>query len=199
MKKVIIKNLAGVQTHGAEMQDPSAWVSECVLHDVWGKKERQVLHKDEPGAEAYDEADVLEEIVVVDVPEVEPVLISEAIPEVPGTPAIPAIPAVMDEAGNIVQAEIPEVPEVPAIPAVPAVYSEAIPAVTHKEVKLRAEYTIEIIDISAEAALAECLAKRKAEYPTAEEFLNVFFDGGESGLASLHAKRLEIKAKYPKP
>jgi hypothetical protein len=91
----------------------------------------------------------------------------------------PAIDEVVNESGEVVQ--------------------EAIPAVTVKMVKLRAEYTVEIVDISAEAALAECLAKRKAEYPTAEEFLNVFFDGGESGLASLHAKRLEIKAKYPKP
>jgi hypothetical protein len=187
MKKVLIKNKAGIQTHGAEMEDPTAWVAECVAQNVWGKKERQVLHKDEPGAEAYDEADVLEEIVVVDIPAVEPILIRDEIL------AAPAIPAVMDDAGNIVQAEVPEVF------AAPALYSEAVPAKTHKEVKLRAEYTVEIIDISAETALAECLAKRKAEYPTAEEFLNVFFDGGEAGLASLHAKRLEIKAKYPKP
>jgi hypothetical protein len=180
MKKFIVKNKYGI-IGKAEAEDPTTIISEGIAGNWWGKPERQVLHKDEPGAEPYDDADVLEEIVIEDIPAIPPQIISEA---------VPAIPAVMDEAGNIVQAEIPEVP---------AVYSEEIPAKTHKEVKLRAEYTIEIIDISAETALAECLAKRKAEYPSAEEFLNAFFDGGEAGLASLHAKRLEIKAKYPKP
>lgn len=65
--------------------------------------------------------------------------------------------------------------------------------------KLPAEYSIEIIDITAEHALAQCLAKRKAEYPTAEQFLNAFFDGGDAAIEELKAKRLEVKAKYPKP
>ena len=62
-----------------------------------------------------------------------------------------------------------------------------------------ADYTIEIVDISAEAALQNCLASRKAEYPSAEQFLNAYFDGGEQALAELQAKRLAVKAKYPKP
>jgi hypothetical protein len=64
---------------------------------------------------------------------------------------------------------------------------------------LPAEYTVEITDISAEHALEECISKRKSEYPSAEEFLNAFFDGGEAALAELQAKRLLVKAKYPKP
>jgi hypothetical protein len=64
---------------------------------------------------------------------------------------------------------------------------------------LPADYTVEITDISAEYALMECISKRKAEYPSAEEFLNAFFDGGEAALAELQAKRLLVKAKYPKP
>jgi hypothetical protein len=64
---------------------------------------------------------------------------------------------------------------------------------------LPAEYTVEITDISSEHALAECISKRKSEYPSAEEFLNAFFDGGEQALAALQAKRLAVKAKYPKP
>ena len=64
---------------------------------------------------------------------------------------------------------------------------------------LPAEYTVEITDISTEHALAECISKRKSEYPSAEEFLNAFFDGGETALAELQAKRLLVKAKYPKP
>lgn len=130
MKKVTIIQKNGQHTFN-ELEEPSAWIAECVTSNAWGLPERWVLHKDEPMAPAYDEADVLEERIVEDMPAVEAVLISEA---------IPGSPAVMDEAGNIVQAEIPETP---------AVYSEAIPARTHKEVKLRAEYTVEIEDITA--------------------------------------------------
>jgi hypothetical protein len=64
---------------------------------------------------------------------------------------------------------------------------------------LPAEYTVEITDISAEHALKECVAKRKVEYPSPEEFMNAYFDGGEAALAELQTKRLAIKQKYPKP
>ena len=100
MKKVIIKNLEGIQTHGAEMEDPIAWIAECVASNAWGQPE---------------------------------------------------------------------------------------------------EYTVEIVDITAEHALAECIESRKSEYPTPEEFMNAYFDGGPSALGVLMGKRLEIKAKYPKP
>lgn len=65
--------------------------------------------------------------------------------------------------------------------------------------KIPAEYTIEIIDITSEHALQQCIQNRKAEYPTPEEFMNAFFDGGDEAVQALQAKRLEIKAKYPKP
>lgn len=158
MKKVIVKNLEDIQTHGAQMEDPAAWIAECVASDAWGKKERLVLHKDEPMSEVYDEADVLEEVDVVMSPE---------------------IPAVMNDAGEIVQ--------------------EAIPAVVKKHVKLRAQYTVEIVDVTAEHELAQVIAARKAEYPSPEEFMNAYFDGGEAALDALRASRLSIKAKYPKP
>jgi hypothetical protein len=64
---------------------------------------------------------------------------------------------------------------------------------------LPAEYTIEIVDITTEHALRECIANRKMEYPTPEEFMNAFFDGGDEAISELQAKRLAIKAKYPKP
>jgi hypothetical protein len=136
MKKVTIKNLAGIQTHGAEMEDPTAWIAECVAVNAWGKPERWVLHKDESMAEGYDEADVLEE------------------------------------------------------------KTEEHDARSVKMVKLKAEYTIEIEDISQEHELREVIQNRIAEYPSAAEFLNAFFDGG---LDLLREKRLAVKAKYPKP
>lgn len=66
-------------------------------------------------------------------------------------------------------------------------------------VMLPAEYTVEITDITQEHALKECIANRKAEYPTMEEFLNAYFDGGEVAVQELQAKRIAVKAKYPKP
>lgn len=109
------------------------------IHHFWGKPERFVLHKDELGAEAYEDSDVIEEKVE------------------------------QDSLG-----------------------------VERKYVKLKAEYTISIEDITEEHNLQQVIAKRKAEYPSAEEFMNAFFDGGDEALAALQAKRLEIKAKYPK-
>jgi len=156
MKKVIVKNLAGEQTHGAEMLDPTQWIADCVANKYWGLPERWVPHKDEGGV--YDDADVLDERMVE---------------------VSPAVAEVVNDANEVVQ--------------------EAIPAVMKKEVKLKAEYSVEIVDISAQVALENCMAARKAEYPTPEEFMNAFFDGGEEAVAALQAKRLAIKQKYPKP
>ena len=116
MKKVIIKNLAGQQTHGAELLDPTAWIAEGVANNWWGKPERWVPHKDEGGE--YDEADVLDERII----ELSP-----------GSPLIPEQPAVY-EGGSLVSEAVPMIPEVQAI--------------TQKQVKLRAEYSVQIEDIS---------------------------------------------------
>jgi hypothetical protein len=117
MKKVIIKNLVGVQTHGAEMADPTAWIAECVLANMWGLPERPEL----------------------------------------------------DEMGEPTGVMLP------------------------------AEYSIEIEDITSEYNLQQVIAARKAEYPSPEEFMNAFFDGGEEAIEQLRLKRLEIKSRHPKP
>lgn len=64
---------------------------------------------------------------------------------------------------------------------------------------LAAEYTVEIEDITAEHALKQAIANRRKEYPSAEDFLNAYFDGGQAALDALQVQRLAIKAKYPKP
>jgi hypothetical protein len=64
---------------------------------------------------------------------------------------------------------------------------------------LSAEYVVEIEDITAEHELDLVIAARKAEYPSAEDFLNAFFDGGDEALEELRQKRLAVKSKYPKP
>lgn len=140
MKKVIIKNLQGIQTHGAEMLDPTQWIQQGISENWWGKPDRWVLEKTDPQAqEQYDDADVLE---------------TEAREGVSGLKTW---------------------------------------------VKLRAEYTIEILDVTFDHALQECIQNRIRAYPSPEEFLNAFFDGPEIALDLLRQRRYEVKAKYPKP
>jgi hypothetical protein len=140
MKKITVTKKDG--TLAALFQADSISEQEALnsIHHFWGKPERWVLHKDELMAEAYDDADVLEEEM-----------------------------------------------------------RDTLDGVAQKWVKLKSEYTVEIEDITAQHALAEVIAKRVAEYPSAEEFLNAFFDGGQAALDALQAARLAVKAKYPKP
>jgi len=117
MKKVIIKNLAGIQTHGAEMPDPSQWIADCVANNYCGLPEREEL----------------------------------------------------DDLGNFTGKILPP------------------------------EYTIEIIDITYEHELDKVVQKRRSLYPSPEEFMNAFFDGGEEAIEELRQRRLEVKENNPKP
>lgn len=157
MKKVSIKNKEGVVGWGTEMLDPTQWIADCIASNAWGKPERWVLHKDEPMAEAYDEADVLEERIVED---------------------MPAMDAVMDDAGAIVQ--------------------EAIPARTHKEVKLRAEYTVEIEDISAMVELQK-LSTEALRYLESTDWMIIReIDAGIPCPAEVKQARAEARTKVVK-
>lgn len=181
MKKVIITNKSGIEIGFVQTISPDAFIQTGVNLNTWGLPERWVLAE-----EGQDEADIIERATREVSPAIEAVL--ELV-----EPAVEAKDAVLDQEGNVVE---------PAVEAKEAVYKEvspAVPAVTEEWVKLRADYTIEIVDITAEHQLAEVLAKRKAEYPSAEEFLNAYFDGGDAAVQELNAKRLAIKAKYPKP
>ena len=76
---------------------------------------------------------------------------------------------------------------------------------TTEYVTLKAEYEITITDLTKDAGwlLSECLRKRKAEYPTVEEIVEALMEKyGENRpekFAELHAKRMAVKLKYPKP
>lgn len=63
------------------------------------------------------------------------------------------------------------------------------------------EFTVEIVDISQDYdyLLSECFKNRLAEYPSPQDFMNAFFDGGDVAIQELQANRLLIKSKYPKP
>lgn len=174
-----------------QSEDPQAKLDALFASGACGKPERWVLHKDELGAEAYDDVDVLEERTDVLQPAVDAVM--ELV-----SPAIPAVDAVLDEQGVEIS---------PAVPAVNAAYSEvshAVPAVVQKWVKLKAEYTIEIIDLDQdpEYLLQQCHTKRQAEYPSLGEFADAFVkmqNGDASQMEAYVAACLAVKAKYPKP
>ena len=163
MKKIIVKNKVGVAGWGAQMEDPTAWIAECVAVNAWGKPERWVLHKDEllltgysaeQVAEAYVDADVLEERTN----EIEP-----------------AVEAVLDDQGVEV--------------------SPAIPAVTQKWVKLKAEYTIEIDDITAQVAQDAINAEALAYLASTDWLVIREVDAGTPCPADIKAERAAARAR----
>jgi hypothetical protein len=173
----------------------NVWFSDSGLNEThyepcFGKPERVVLHKDELGAEPYDDADVLEELQV----ELQPAI--DAVVEL--QPAVEAKEAVLDEEGNVLE---------PAVEAKEAVFREispAVPAVIQKQVRLKAEYQIEIIDLlqDPEYLLQQCHNKRMAEYPSLGEFADAFVkmqNGDSTQMDAYVALCLAVKAKYPKP
>ena len=107
----------------------------------------------------YDEADVLDERIEIIVPAV---------------PYKEEIPAVYD-GGNLIAEAIPPVPEVPAV--------------TQKQVKLRAEYSIEITDISAQLE-QERINKESLDYLASTDWLVIReMDSGVACPAEIKAAR----------
>jgi len=46
MKKVIVKNLIDIQIYGAELEDPTVWIADCIASNAWGLPERPELDAD---------------------------------------------------------------------------------------------------------------------------------------------------------
>ena len=150
MKKYkVIK--AGVQISGWTSDEN---LDETYWQESFGKPERWVLHKDEPMAEAYDEADVLEEVI-------------EEIH--------PAVEAVLDDQGVEV--------------------SPAIPAVTQKKVKLKAEYTIEIEDITAQVEQQRVNQEALAYLASTDWYIIREIDQGTPCPAEVKAERAAARAR----
>ena len=59
-----------------------------------------------------------------------------------------------------------------------------------------AQSTVTYSDITYYKLLEGCIGSRKEKYPTPEDFLNAWFDGG---IDDLELRRMAIKATYPKP
>lgn len=152
MKKVIVKNKVGLIEWGAQLEDPSEWIAKCVAANAWGKPERWVLHKDELGAEAYDEADVLEE-------KTEEVTHSV----VAGEGAEPS---------SLVKSQ--------------------------KWVKLKAEYTVEIEDITAQVAQEVINAEALAYLASTDWMIIREMDAGVPCPAEIKAERAAARARIVK-
>lgn len=182
MKQITIKNLAGIQTHGAQMEDPSEWIAKCVAQNAWGKPERWVLHKDELGAEVYDEADVLEEKIE----EVQPPI--DAVVELVEA-AVEAKEAVLDEDGNILEE---------AIEAKEAVYREISPAqaaITRKLVKLKSEFTVEIEDITEKVAQEKINSESLSYLASTDWYIIREIDSGTPCPEEIKQLRAEARSK----
>jgi hypothetical protein len=119
-----------------------------------GLHERWVLHKDELMAEAYDDADVLEEEL---------------------RELTPAVDAVLDDQGVEV--------------------SPAVPAVMQKWVKLKAEYTVEIEDITAQVAQDAINAEALAYLASTDWLIIREVDAGVPCPADIKTLRAEARAK----
>lgn len=68
-------------------------------------------------------------------------------------------------------------------------------------VLLKADYTIEVIDLDTDYdwLLNECHRKRKEEYPPYEDYLDAVVKNDEVQKQEYIDKCLEVKRKYPKP
>lgn len=107
----------------------------------------------------YDDADVLDERIEI------------LVPAVPYQEEVPAVYS----GGNLIAEAIPAVPEVPAV--------------TQKQVKLKAEYTVEITDISAQLE-QERINKESLDYLASTDWLVIReMDSGVPCPAEIKAAR----------
>ena len=61
-----------------------------------------------------------------------------------------------------------------------------------------AEYTIEIIDITAEHEDEMAILNRKREYPPIDEIVEALIEDNQAKILEIRAKREAVKLKYPK-
>lgn len=107
-------------------------------------------------------------------------------------------PAIEAFEGVEAQPEVPELKEWRVIDQTQGQESELELWLSGNLHKYKRGDIAEYHDLSYEQALQDCMNNRKSEYPSAEEFLNIYFDSNKD-FSELELKRLAIKAKYPKP
>lgn len=95
--------------------------------------------------------------------------------------AVAEVPAVMNEQGEIVQEAIP-----------------AIPEVSHKEVKLKAEYTCEMIDVTAQVNQNKINSESLAYLASTDWYIIREMDSGVQCPADIKQARNEARARIVK-
>lgn len=201
------------------------WKNQEISNNSWGKPEREIV----AGSEDYDEVDIISNrSEQVQVGQINYVTIkTEILPErdiVEFSQTYEESDVIKretisytDHNGNIIEEnhvtlkatynepeEIVEFSKPYKDEEIISIRSEDIYSTT-EYITLKAEYEITITDLTKDAGwlLSECLRKRKAEYPTVEEIVEALMEKyGENRpekFAELHAKRMAVKLKYPKP
>jgi hypothetical protein len=172
MKKInIYKKDNSILSPNNIYEDPTNWINNCINTNSWGKPERWVLAKE---------------------------LLENGNPE---EPEHWMWHSEHYEESDVLQTEIRVrkyiVNEINELGHTIEVEKEE----SENWVLLKADYTIEIIDLDEDYdwLLSECHRKRKAEYPDSGEFLDAIVKGDEEQKQMYIDKCLEVKRKYPKP
>lgn len=171
MKKVNVINIKTNQVYGGQYENPTEWINNCIINNYWGLPERWVQAK-----ELMENGNTNEPehwMWHSEYYEDSDVIQTEE-------RNITYITNEVNELGHTVEVEK-----------------------TKKEnwVLLKADYTIEIIDLEQDYnwLLSECYRKRKEEYPKMEDYLDGVVKNDEEQKREYIDKCLEVKRKYPKP
>lgn len=157
MKKIKIVNHKNNRSFGAEIDNPTEWINDCISNNSWGKPERWVL----VDSESYEQSDVLET----------------------EERSFSYVDYELNELGHTVE-----------------VTKERVKT----WVKLRAEYTVEVVDLESDYdwLLSEVHKSRVAEYPPLTELADALYwkeRGDDSKYEKYIQKCDEVKKKYPLP
>ena len=171
MKKVSIVNIKNNHSFEATLENPTEWINDCIINNYWGKPERWVHAK-----ELMENGN-------------------------PNEPEHWMWHSEYYEESDVLQTEertrsyiVNEVNELGHTIEVQKDEKETW-------VLLKADYTIEIIDLDNDYdwLLSECHRKRKAEYPKIEDWMDAMVKNDEQQKQDYIDKCLQVKSKYPKP
>lgn len=171
MKKVKIINHKTQNEFGNILEDPTEWIADCVANNYWGLPERWVQAK-----ELLENGN-------------------------PNEPEHWVWHSERYEDSDVLRTEERKTPfiayETNELGHTVEVQKERI----EKWVLLKAEYTVEVVDLDNDYdwLLSECHRKRREEYPPVGEYLDAVVKGDEVQVSLYVQKCLEVKAKYPKP
>ena len=167
MKKVSIKK-QGIETHGAQMEDPTSWIAQQVAINGWGLPDRWL--SDSPISPLSDEEKAKAK-------ESRKVIVKEAKPE-----SIVQVQKELED-GSIITEDV----------VTPAVEEES-----YMEYFFPAEYTIEITDITAEIEQEKEQAEARRYLNETDWMLIRELEGGKKVPSKVKDSRAEARLKLSK-